>query len=141
MDDTVAFAHELKARGVDVVDCSSGGIGGAGAGTTAQVPRSLGFQVPYAERVRREVDVKTLAVGIVLEAQQAEAILQNGQADLIGVARQALLNPNVAHHWAHDLGINAQFEHWPIEHGWWLERRTRTIQDFATPRGVITRRA
>jgi hypothetical protein len=54
MDDTVAFAHELKARGVDVIDCSSGGI--AGAATAAQVTRSLGFQVLFAERVRKEAD-------------------------------------------------------------------------------------
>ena len=55
MDDTVALAHELKARGVDVVDCSSGGI--SGSATAAQVPRGLGFQVPYAERVRNEVGI------------------------------------------------------------------------------------
>src|ERR1700760_734837 len=79
MDDTVAFAHELKARGVDVVDCSSGGI--AGSATALQVSRSLGFQVPFAERVRKEADISTMAVGIILEAQQAESILQKGQAD------------------------------------------------------------
>ena len=106
LDDTVAFAHELKARGVDVVDCSSGGI--SGSATAAQVPRGLGFQVPYAERVRKEVGIATMAVGIILEAQQAEAILENGQADLIAVGRQSQFNPNIAHHWAHDLGINAQ---------------------------------
>jgi 2,4-dienoyl-CoA reductase-like NADH-dependent reductase (Old Yellow Enzyme family) len=55
LDDTVALAHELKARGVDVVDCSSGGI--SGSATAAQVPRGLGFQVPYAERVRNEVGI------------------------------------------------------------------------------------
>jgi 2,4-dienoyl-CoA reductase-like NADH-dependent reductase (Old Yellow Enzyme family) len=71
MDDTVAFAHELKVRGVDVVDCSWGGI--AGAATAAQMTRSLGFQVPFAERVRNEADINTMAVGIILEAQQAEA--------------------------------------------------------------------
>src|ERR1700693_285608 len=76
LDDTVAFARELKARGVDVVDCSSGGI--SGSATAAQVSRSLGFQVPFAERVRKEADIPTMAVGIILEAQQAENVLQNG---------------------------------------------------------------
>ena len=75
MDDTVVLARELKARGVDVIDCSSGGI--AGAATAAQVPRSLGFQVPFAERVRREAGIPTMAVGIILEAQQAEAVLHH----------------------------------------------------------------
>ena len=138
MDDTVVFARELKARGVDVIDCSSGGI--AGAATAAQVTRSLGFQVPFAERVRREADIPTMAVGIILEAQQAEAILQNGQADLIAIGRQSQFNPNIALHWAHDLGINTRFEDWSPEYGWWLEKRIRTLEGFATPTGVVTRR-
>lgn len=138
MDDTVVFARELKARGVDVIDCSSGGI--AGAATAAQVTRSLGFQVPFAERVRNEADIPTMAVGIILEAQQAEAILQNGQADLIAIGRQSQFNPNIALHWAHDLGINTRFEDWSPEYGWWLEKRIRTLEGFATPTGVVTRR-
>jgi 2,4-dienoyl-CoA reductase-like NADH-dependent reductase (Old Yellow Enzyme family) len=77
MDDTVALAHELKARGVDVVDCSSGGI--SGSATAAQVPRGLGFQVPYAERVRKEVEIATVAVGIILEAEQGEAVLEKAR--------------------------------------------------------------
>jgi 2,4-dienoyl-CoA reductase-like NADH-dependent reductase (Old Yellow Enzyme family) len=138
MDDTVAFARELKVRGVDVIDCSSGGI--SGAATAAQVQRSLGFQVPFAERVRREVDIPTMAVGIILEAQQAETILQAGQADLIAIGRQSQFNPNIALHWAHDLGINSRFENWSPEYGWWLEKRIRTLEGFATPTGVVTRR-
>jgi 2,4-dienoyl-CoA reductase-like NADH-dependent reductase (Old Yellow Enzyme family) len=138
MDDTVVFARELKARGVDVIDCSSGGI--AGAATAAQVTRSLGFQVPFAERVRKEADIPTMAVGIILEAEQAEAILQNGQADLIAVGRQSQFNPNIAQHWAHELGLNTRFEDWSPEFGWWLEKRIRTLQGFATPTGVVTHR-
>jgi len=138
MDDTVAYARELKARGVDVVDCSSGGI--AGAATAAQVPRALGFQVPFAERVRKEADVTTMAVGIILEAEQAEAILQSGQADLIAIGRQSQYNPNIAHHWAHELGINRRFEDWSPEFGWWLEKRIRTMEGFATPTGSVIRR-
>ena len=137
LDDTVAFAGELKARGVDVIDCSSGGI--SGSATAAQVPRGLGFQVPYAERVRNEVGIVSMAVGIILEAEQAEAILQNGKADLIAVGRQSLFNPNIAQHWAHDLGINRRFEDWTPEYGWWLEKRIRTIEGFATPTGVVKR--
>ena len=137
LDDTVAFAGELKARGVDVIDCSSGGI--SGSATAAQVPRGLGFQVPYAERVRKEVGIASMAVGIILEAEQAEAILQNGQADLIAVGRQSQFNPNIAQHWAHDLGINRRFEDWTPEFGWWLEKRIRTIEGFATPTGIVKR--
>jgi 2,4-dienoyl-CoA reductase-like NADH-dependent reductase (Old Yellow Enzyme family) len=139
MDDTVAFARELKLRGVDVIDCSSGGI--SGAATAAQVQRSLGFQVPFAEGVRNEADIPTMAVGIILEAQQAEAILRNGHADLIAIGRQSQFNPNIALHWAHDLGINSRFEDWSPEYGWWLEKRIRTLEGFATPTGVVTRRS
>jgi 2,4-dienoyl-CoA reductase-like NADH-dependent reductase (Old Yellow Enzyme family) len=139
MDDTVVFARELRARGVDVIDCSSGGI--SGAATAAQVTRSLGFQVPFAERVRKEADIPTMAVGIILEAQQAENVLQNGQADLIAIGRQSQFNPNIAHHWAHELGINSRFEDWSPEFGWWLEKRIRTLEGFATPTGVVTRRS
>ena len=137
MDDTVAFAVELKARGVDVVDCSSGGI--SGSATAAQVPRGLGFQVPYAERVRKEAGIASMAVGIILEAEQAEAVLAKGQADLIAVGRQSQFNPNIAQHWAHDLGLNGRFEEWTPEYGWWLEKRMRTIEGFATPTGVVKR--
>src|ERR1700686_3262886 len=139
LDDTVAFARELKARGVDVIDCSSGGI--SGSATAAQVPRGLGFQVPYAERVRNEVGIASMAVGIILEAQQAEAILEKGQAAPIRGGRQSQFHPNIAHHWAHDLGLNRKFENWPAEYGWWLEKRIRTIEGFATPTGVVKREA
>jgi 2,4-dienoyl-CoA reductase-like NADH-dependent reductase (Old Yellow Enzyme family) len=139
IDDTVAFAREVKLRGVDVIDCSSGGI--SGAATAAQVPRSLGFQVPYAELVRKEADIPTMAVGIILEAEQAETILQNRQADLVAIGRQSQFNPNIAHHWAHELGINCRFEDWTPEHGWWLEKRIRTMEGFATATGVVTRRS
>ena len=81
----------------------------------------------------------TMAVGIILEAQQAQAILENGQADLIAVGRQSQFNPNIAQHWAHDLGINGKFEDWAPEYGWWLEKRTRTIEEFATPTGIVKR--
>jgi 2,4-dienoyl-CoA reductase-like NADH-dependent reductase (Old Yellow Enzyme family) len=95
--------------------------------------------VPYAERVRNEVGIASMAVGIILEAQQAEAILRNRQADLIAVGRQSQFNPNIAQHWAHDLGLNRKFEDWPPEYGWWLEKRIRTIEGFATPTGVVKR--
>ena len=135
MDDTVAFARELKVRGVDVIDCSSGGI--SGSVTAAQVTRSLGFQVAFAERIRKEAFIATQAVGMILEAAQAEAILRNGQADLIAVGRQSQYNPNIAHHWAHELGINRGFEDWTLEYGWWLEKRIRTMEGFATPTGAV----
>ncbi len=135
MDDTVVLGRELKARGVDILDCSSGGL--MGSATAAPVTRAPGFQVPFAARARAEAGIGTMAVGLILEAEQAEAILKEGKADLIAVGRQAQFNPNIAHHWAHDLGLNTHFEEWGQEYGWWLDKRVRSMQGFATPTGRI----
>ena len=125
MEDSVELARALKARGVDVVDCSSGGI--SGPVTSAMVPRELGFQVPFAAAVRRGADIATQAVGLILDGAQAEAILQSGAADLVAVAREALFDPFWAHHAARTLGLEAEFETWPEPYGWWLKRRARLL--------------
>ena len=125
IEDTVTLARELKARGVDVVDCSSGGI--AGSATAAPIKRYPGFQVPYAEQVRKEADIKTLAVGIILSGAQAEEILRQGKADLIAVGREALYDPHWALHAAAELGVDAQFAEWPKQYGWWLNARAKML--------------
>ncbi len=137
MDDTVVLARELKARGVDILDCSSGGL--MASATAAPVSRSPGFQVPFAARAKAEAGIGTMAVGLILEADQAEAILQEGKADLVAIGRQAQFNPNIVNHWAHDLGINPHFETWGQEYGWWLDKRVRSMQGFATPTGRLIR--
>jgi 2,4-dienoyl-CoA reductase-like NADH-dependent reductase (Old Yellow Enzyme family) len=130
LDDTVALARELKARDVDVVDCSSGGI--AGSATAARIARHPGFQVPFAERIKREAGIKTMAVGLILEPQQAEAVLQGNQADLIAIGRQALYDPNWPLHAERALaGNTTDFAHWPVQAGWWLERRERGLRALA----------
>jgi 2,4-dienoyl-CoA reductase-like NADH-dependent reductase (Old Yellow Enzyme family) len=129
MDDTVALARELKARGVDVVDCSSGGIAGsATAATKMLLPRVPGFQLPFAEAVRKEVGMMTMAVGLILTAQQAEEALQAGRADLIAVGREALYDPNWPLHAAQALGADPQMERWPMQYGWWLTRRESLLR-------------
>ena len=125
VDDTVAFAGELKAIGVDVIDCSSGGI--AGAATAAGVKRGLGFQVPFASAVKKQAGIPTMAVGLILNGPQAEAVLQAGDADLIAIGRQALYEPFWALHAAQALGCDPDFELWTPEYGWWLEKREHTL--------------
>jgi 2,4-dienoyl-CoA reductase-like NADH-dependent reductase (Old Yellow Enzyme family) len=128
LDDTVAFAKELKARGVDVVDCSSGGIGGS-ATASGSVPRGLGFQVPFAERVKREAGIPTMAVGLIIEPHHAESVLEAGQADIIAIGRQALEDPFWALHAASALGaFGYEDAAWPKQYGWWLERRRRVVE-------------
>lgn len=92
MDDSLALARELKARGVDVVDCSSGGI--TGDGNLAALPRVPGYQAGYAREIKREVGIATAAVGMITEPSHAEAILREGHADLIALARELMDNPN-----------------------------------------------
>ena len=121
MEDTVELATQAKMRGVDVVTCSSGGIGGPL--TNAVVPRTPGYHVAHAERVSREARAMTLAVGLITEAQQAEAILQEGKADLIGLARELIYNPHWPVHAARELGVPDYLSLLPKDYAWWLRRR------------------
>jgi len=125
IEDSIELARALKARGVDMIDCSSGGI--SGPVTSAMVPRELGFQVPYAAAVRRDAGIATQAVGLIIDGPQAEAILQSGAADLVAVAREALVDPFWPHHAARALGFDADFGGWPEQYGWWLKRRAKLL--------------
>jgi 2,4-dienoyl-CoA reductase-like NADH-dependent reductase (Old Yellow Enzyme family) len=130
MDDTVAYAKALKARGVDLIDCSSGGL--VGSATAARVKRSWGFQVPYAERVRREAEIMSMAVGLIVEPALAEDILQKEQADLIAIGREALVNPCWPQMAEVALGrqMKDALDDWTVQYGWWLKLRERTIADI-----------
>jgi 2,4-dienoyl-CoA reductase-like NADH-dependent reductase (Old Yellow Enzyme family) len=129
LEDTIRFSRELRSVGVDVVDCSSGGIlGSATAATRTLVKRVPGFQLPFAEAVRRESGLKTMAVGLILTAQQAEEALQAGRADLIAVGREALYDPNWPLHAAAALGADPEFGRWPVQYGWWLTRRESLLR-------------
>lgn len=119
IEDTVALARELKLRGVEVIDCSSGGIGSV----STRIPRGLSFQVPFAERVRRDADIATMAVGLIVEPAQAAAVVDGGQADLVAVGRQCLEDPNWPLHAYTDLNPAGRYEKWPRQAGWWLARR------------------
>jgi 2,4-dienoyl-CoA reductase-like NADH-dependent reductase (Old Yellow Enzyme family) len=139
MDDTVAYARELKARGVDVIDCSSGGL--YGSATAARVKRSWGFQVPYAERVRREAQIMSMAVGLIIDPFFAEEILQKARADLIAIAREALVNPCWPQMAEIALGRKAAeaMDDWPVQYGWWLKHRERSIAQIRADEAAATR--
>jgi 2,4-dienoyl-CoA reductase-like NADH-dependent reductase (Old Yellow Enzyme family) len=92
LEDTLFLARALKSIGIDVIDCSSGGIQSNSA--FPLIPRVPGYHVAYASRIRREIDIKTIAVGLITDPYHAEAILQAGDADLIAIAREAIANPN-----------------------------------------------
>lgn len=125
VEDSIAFAKALAAIGVDVVDCSTGGLR---IDRDSQVPaRSPGFQVPYASRIRREAGVRTVAVGMIRDAAHAEQILANGDADLVALAREMLFNPNWAAQAAVELQGSTGWALWPQPFRYWLERRARQL--------------
>ncbi len=126
LDDTIAFATGLKQRGVDVIDCSSGGI--RGPLTLSVVPRVPGYHVPFAETVRRVVGIMTMGPGLITEARQAEDILAQGRSDLICLARELMWNPNWPVHAAQTLGVPDYLELLPQRYAWWLKRREETQQ-------------
>ncbi len=125
LDDTVALAHELKAVGVDAIDCSASGIAIRSPTASREAPQ-LGFQVPYAERVRREARIPTMAVGLIVHPQQAEDIIVNGQADLVAIGREILYDPFWPARAARELGADPEFATMPVQYGWWLNRRKKT---------------
>ena len=92
IEDTIEVAKAAKALGVDVIDCSSGG------NAPAQIPLSPGYQVPYAEAVRREAGIAAMAVGLLLDPDLAQSVIAEGKADLVALARPALDDPNFAIH-------------------------------------------
>ncbi|NGO41540.1 NADH:flavin oxidoreductase/NADH oxidase [Streptomyces ureilyticus] len=101
-DDTVRFADELTAHGVDLLDVSSGGNASG-----VRIPVGPGYQVPFAARVKNETSMPVAAVGLITDVEQAEKILANGEADAVLLGRELLRNPSWARYAARELGSEA----------------------------------
>lgn len=131
IDDSITLACELKRRGVDIIDCSSGGIVGparyratdSGKPLSSNGERPRGFQVPYAEKIRRSADMKTMAVGVIVDPHQAEEIVSAGRADLVALGRELLYNPFWPLHAAEALNDNPEGKLWPDSYRWAIRRR------------------
>jgi 2,4-dienoyl-CoA reductase-like NADH-dependent reductase (Old Yellow Enzyme family) len=108
IDDSVKLAHVLKNEAVDLIDCSSGG-------NSAHQKIQAGplYQVPFAERIKKETGMRTAAVGLITTAQQAEQVLLTQQADLIVLARQMLRDPYFPLHAAKELNTDVP---WPVQY-------------------------
>jgi 2,4-dienoyl-CoA reductase-like NADH-dependent reductase (Old Yellow Enzyme family) len=98
-EESVRLSAILKEKGVDLIDVSSGGLV-----SHQHIELKPGYQVPFAEKIKKEAAILTGAVGLITEANQAEEILSEGQADLILFARESLRDPNLALHFAKELG-------------------------------------
>ena len=108
IDEAVELSKILKEQGVDLIDCSSGGLV-----HYAKIPVGPGYQVAFAERIKKEAGILTGAVGLITAVQQAEDILANGQADLILIARASLRDPYFALHGARVLEDDIV---WPLQY-------------------------
>jgi 2,4-dienoyl-CoA reductase-like NADH-dependent reductase (Old Yellow Enzyme family) len=124
IDDSVALARVLGSHGVDVIDCSAGGISDT-APSSNRV--GYGYQVKFAEAIRRGSGVMTMAVGLIVHADQAESILRAGEADLVALGREYMVNPNWALDAALKLGVEKPYAHLPPVFGHYLERRKRSF--------------
>ena len=116
IEQSVRFAHELKARGCDFIHVSTGGLSPA-----QQIALEPGYQIAYAQRIKRETGMPTIGVGLITEPEHAERILQDGEADVIGLARAMLYDPRWPWHAAARLGdrVFAPPQYWrsqPREH-------------------------
>jgi 2,4-dienoyl-CoA reductase-like NADH-dependent reductase (Old Yellow Enzyme family) len=108
LEQSITLAKELKKIGIDLIDCSSGG-----SSPGAKIPTGPGYQVPFAEAIRREAGIATGAVGMITEAKQAEAIIADGKADAILMARESLRDPYWPLHAARELGVDVS---WPKQY-------------------------
>lgn len=105
---SIELSKQLKSLGVDVIDCSTGGLV-----PHAKIPVGPGFQVPFAEAIRKEAEIATSAVGYITEPLQAEEILAEGRADVVSLARELLRNPNWPLQAAAALGYSLD---WPVQY-------------------------
>lgn len=108
IEQSIELARRLKARGVNLIDCSSGGNV-----SNARIPIGPGYQVPFAERIRREAHIPTGAVGLITEAGQANAIVSEGRADCVLLAREMLRDPYWPLRAARELGVAMD---WPAQY-------------------------
>jgi 2,4-dienoyl-CoA reductase-like NADH-dependent reductase (Old Yellow Enzyme family) len=129
IDQTVELVRVLQAHEVDVIDCSSGGLTGAPFRGAAEI--GYGYQVPYAQQIRTRTGVRTMAVGHIVHAAQAQSIIRAGRADLVAVGRELLHNPNWPIDAARKLGVPDPYAHAEPRIAYWLAKRDAAFAGFA----------
>jgi 2,4-dienoyl-CoA reductase-like NADH-dependent reductase (Old Yellow Enzyme family) len=117
IEQSIILSRELKARGVDLIDVSSGALT-----PTARIPVAKGYQVPFARRIRDEAGIATGAVGLITEAGHANEIITGGDADLVFLARELLREPYWAIKAQQQLGVDP---FWPTQYGYAVKRRSK----------------
>jgi 2,4-dienoyl-CoA reductase-like NADH-dependent reductase (Old Yellow Enzyme family) len=133
IDESVELARLLLSLGVDLIDCSSGGNL-----EKAEIPIGPGYQTPFAERIRREADIATAAVGMITAPAQADQIIRNDQADLVVLAREMLRDPYWPLHAAQEL---EQIAPWPVQYLRAAPRGTPERESAPVPRDRLKQAA
>lgn len=128
LEDSKIFCRELYARGVDVIDVSSGGAT-ADRSSDTRVRRGFAFHAPYSRQLRESVGGLIATVGLIVDPRQAEAIIEAGDADIIAIGREVLHNPN----WpaqARNTLEGEDFLAWHQQAGWWLDKRAAVLKNL-----------
>ena len=126
VEDSIQLAKALKDRGVDVIDCSSSGIGGPHP--PVSFPIGPAFQAGFSKEIRQNVDIATMAVGFIWDARVANTVIESGQADLIAIGRELLNNPNWPLQAAKEIAADDDYSLWDPAFGWWLNKRERVMR-------------
>ena len=131
IEDNVQLAKSLKIAGVDVIDCSSGGITGSPVLTKSKI--IPGFQVPYSEKIKKEAEISSMAVGAIINADQANEIISNKRADLVAMGRELLADTQWVYKAATHFKLENAKSFLPDSYSFYLSRRDDFLDRSAKP--------
>ena len=131
LEDKIKLAKSLKSVGVDVIDCSSGGITGSPVLTKSKI--IPGFQVPYSEKIKKDAEISSMAVGAIISADQANEIISNKRADLVAMGRELLADTQWVYKAATYFNLENAKDYLPDSYSFYLSRRDEYLDRAAKP--------
>jgi 2,4-dienoyl-CoA reductase-like NADH-dependent reductase (Old Yellow Enzyme family) len=131
LEDNVKLAKALKLAGIDVIDCSSGGITGSPVLTKSKI--IPGFQVPYSEKIKKDAEISSMAVGAIISANQANDIIANNRADLVAMGRELLADTQWVYKAATHFNLENAKDYLPDSYSFYLSRRDEFLDRAAKP--------
>ena len=131
LEDNIKLAKSLKSVGVDVIDCSSGGITGSPVLTKSKI--IPGFQVPYSEKIKKDAEISSMAVGAIISADQANEIISNKRADLVAMGRELLADTQWVYKAATYYKLENAKDYLPDSYSFYLSRRDEYLDRAAKP--------
>jgi len=131
LEDNVRLAIALKQSGIDVIDCSSGGITGSPVLTKSKI--IPGFQVPYSEKIKKEAEISSMAVGAIINPEQANDIIMKNRADLVAIGRELLADTQWVYKAATYFGLENSKDYLPESYSFYLSRRDEFLDRDAKP--------